>query len=96
MTQTHTASNAKSDQTHAPKARASDKIKEAVSQAQDNVQDAAQTVRDTAVEAVGRGSEHAQTIQGEFDCAVRRNPTLAVLGAFGVGMFLGLALTKRN
>jgi ElaB/YqjD/DUF883 family membrane-anchored ribosome-binding protein len=56
---------------------------------------AAQSVRDGASNAVQTGSDYVQTYQGEFDSAVRRNPTLAVLGAMGVGLVLGLALTKR-
>ena len=96
MASTSTARHSKSDDNAGLEGRAAEKLRDAVSYAQDNVKDAADTVRDTAVQAVERTTDQAQNMQGEFDSAVRRNPTLAVLGALGVGMVLGLALTRRT
>jgi ElaB/YqjD/DUF883 family membrane-anchored ribosome-binding protein len=96
MASTSTARHSKSDDNAGLEGRAAEKLRDAVSYAQDNVKDAADTVRDTAVQAVERTADQAQNMQGEFDSAVRRNPTLAVLGALGVGMVLGLALTRRT
>ena len=75
--------------------QAKDKLNDAVTQAQDSVKDAANTVRDTVTDVAERTVSHTQTVQGDFDKAVRRNPTLAVLGALGVGVALGLALNRR-
>ncbi|MEN8660509.1 hypothetical protein [Marivita sp.] len=96
MASTHTPNDSKTDDRNDTKPRAADKVRDAVAHAQDSVQGAAKTMRTTAIEVAERSADHAQTLQGEFDTAVRRNPTLAVLGALGVGMFLGLALTKRS
>lgn len=72
-----------------------DKMRDAVSSAQDSVHDAAENVRSSASTAVEKSTERAHDVQSEFDSAVRRNPTLAVLGALGLGVALGLALNKR-
>lgn len=75
--------------------QARDGVQDAAAQARDGVQDAADTVRHTAANAVERGSEQAHAVQSEFDSMVRRNPTLAVLGALGLGVALGLSMNKR-
>lgn len=95
MAQTQTNRSDLHEDTGAQTLPKSDRIKAAVSHAQEGVQDASAKLRDTALETAERGVDQAQTIQGEFDSAVRRNPTLAVLGAMGVGVVLGLALNKR-
>lgn len=96
MAQTQTTHRTYLDEAEALKTAAADRITDAAAQAQDKVHDATTRVRDTAVETAERGLDTAQTLQSDFDSAVRRNPTLAVLGAVGVGMVLGLALTKRG
>lgn len=96
MASTHTAEN-KTSKTHATsKDRSAEKVRVSVAHATDSVTDAAEKMRNTTLQAAERTVEHAQTMQGEFDSAVRRNPTLAVLGALGVGVVLGLALNKRG
>lgn len=96
MASTHTATRKTVDDHAKPEARASDKLHDAVTHAQESVQDAANSVRDTVVAAADRTIDRTQNLPGDFDSAVRRNPTLAVLGALGVGVVLGLALTKRS
>ncbi len=96
MTATDTITHAQPTDHKSRKQSASDQLRNTVADAQDSVNQAAQSVRDSATTAVQAGADYAQTFQGEFDSAVRRNPTLAVLGAMGVGLALGLALTKRS
>ena len=72
------------------------KMREKVSSAQDTVRDAMGGVRDSAYHAVDVGSRQAQTFQSEFDSAVRRNPTLAIAGAVGLGVLLGMTLSSRR
>ncbi|WP_439124018.1 hypothetical protein [Marivita sp.] len=94
MANTHTNTTTSKDHTAAEQTR-TDKLRNVVSHAQDSVNDAADNVRNTAAHAVEKGSDHAQNVQSEFDTAVRRNPTFAVLGALGIGVVLGVALNKR-
>lgn len=96
MASTRTTKRKTADDHAMAEARVSDKLQGAVTHAQESVQDAANSVRDTVVAAADRTIDRTQTLQGDFDSAVRRNPTLAVLGALGVGVVLGLALTKRS
>ena len=96
MASTHTTKRKTTDDKEMAEARVSDKLHDAVTHAQESVQDAANSVRDTVLAAADRTIDRTQTLQGDFDSAVRRNPTLAVLGALGVGVVLGLALTKRS
>lgn len=95
MASTHSIPHTETTSAQDTAQRTTDKLRDAVSHAQHNVQDAAGTVRDTAVQAAETTADHARGLQGDFDSAVRRNPTVAVLGALGVGIFVGLALTKR-
>lgn len=96
MASTHTATRKTAADHAKPEARVSDKLHDAVTHAQESVQDTANSVRDTVAAAADRTIDSTQTLQGDFDSAVRRNPTLAVLGALGVGVVLGLTLTKRS
>lgn len=75
--------------------RKRDKMRDAVSSAQDSVRDTADNVPFSAQHAVERGSDHAYAVHSEFDNAVRRNPTLAIVGALGLGVALGLAMNRR-
>lgn len=95
MANTHTNADTVTDHSAANSTR-TEKAREAVSKAQDTVQDISDTARLKASYAVDAGVEHAQTVQNEFDSAVRRSPTLAVLGALGVGVALGLMLNRRD
>jgi len=74
----------------------SDKMRDTAASAQESVKQTAENVRASAANAVGRGSDQAYAVQSEFDDAVRRNPTLAVIGALGLGIALGLAMNKRG
>ena len=96
MATTHTTSPKKTDNAAKADTHTADKLREAVTHAQDSAQDAVKAVRNTVSEVADRTVEHTQSVQGEFDTAVRRNPTLAVLGALGIGVALGLALNKRS
>jgi ElaB/YqjD/DUF883 family membrane-anchored ribosome-binding protein len=96
MAQTQTTHRTARDETQTSGSTPTDRIKEAVSHTQDKVHDVGEQVRDTATQTAERGLDRVQTVQGDFDMAVRRNPTLAVLGALGVGVVVGLALTRRT
>lgn len=95
MTQTDNASTI----AHANHGNTGDKvthrIREAATSAQDTLHGAADALRESASTAVEKGTDHAQAVQTEFDSAVRRNPTLAIAGAVGVGVLLGMALNRR-
>ncbi|WP_292284841.1 hypothetical protein [Marivita sp.] len=73
-----------------------DKVRDSISSAKHELRDVANTAQTKAEDAIERSSEQVQTFQGEFDSAVRRNPTLAVLGALGVGVAIGVVMQKRN
>lgn len=79
----------------AEKSRA-DKARESITSATHELRDVANTAQETAENAVERSTAQMQGFQSEFDSAVRRNPTLAVLGALGVGVAIGLVMQKRN
>ena len=75
--------------------RKRDKAKDAVSSAQEKMRDTTDNVREQAANAVQRGSDQAYAMHSEFDAAVRRNPTLAIVGALGLGIALGMAMNRR-
>jgi ElaB/YqjD/DUF883 family membrane-anchored ribosome-binding protein len=75
--------------------RKRDKVRDAATSVQDNVRDTAENVRSSAANAIERGGDHAYAVHSEFDSAVRRNPTLAIVGALGLGVALGMAMNRR-
>ena len=83
------------------------KAKDSVNTAKDSVNNAYETVKEAGTEAVGRAqaageaaisssTDMVRGAQSELDSVVRRNPTVAVVGALGLGVLLGMALRARN
>lgn len=73
-----------------------DKARDAARKVSDNVQAGAQAASDRAQHALDTGRDHVMAAQSEFERSVQRNPGLAVLGALGAGIVLGLALRGRR
>lgn len=96
MAQSHATTTAHHDADGTDKPGARDRVRDAAASTRDQVDTVARSVRDTANQVSETTVDAAQTFQSEFDGAVRRNPTLAVLGAVGVGVLLGMALNKRD
>lgn len=92
-----TTASAPTAQTDKPstKTKSKDRMQDVVSATQESVDTVAQSVKETATHVADTTADAAHTFQSEFDGAVRRNPTLAVLGAVGVGVLIGMALNKR-
>jgi ElaB/YqjD/DUF883 family membrane-anchored ribosome-binding protein len=58
--------------------------------------EALKTVQDAGQAVVRDSTDLVRDAHTDLNSAVRRNPTLAVVGALGVGMLLGLALKQRS
>ncbi|CUH75623.1 hypothetical protein [Tropicibacter naphthalenivorans] len=56
----------------------------------------AENAKAKAYDAAGKGQEQLTLARSEFERGVQKNPGLAVLGAVGVGVLLGLALRGRR
>jgi ElaB/YqjD/DUF883 family membrane-anchored ribosome-binding protein len=100
MTQSNTA---KHDATEDLRARS----KDALETAKDSLGSAYETTRETGAEAlktaqatgqavVKESSDLVRDAHSDLNTAIRRNPTLAVAGALGFGVLLGLALKPRS
>ena len=76
------------------------KAKETVSGAYESVRDAGSEALERAQSAgetaLGSGTDMVRGAQSELDTVVRRNPTVAVIGALGLGVLLGLAMRSRH
>lgn len=80
-----------------------DKAKHVAETAKDSVYDvreratsAAHDARDRAEYEFERGKEQIGAARDEAERAVKSNPGLAVAGALGVGVLIGMALTSRR
>ncbi|WP_299629306.1 hypothetical protein [uncultured Tateyamaria sp.] len=102
QTQTHSETSTKNgldktlDNAQAKMSDLADKARSEADVLQETIKDvawnSAQQVQDTAE----RVQEHAQTAGKQAADAVRRNPGLAVAGALGIGVLLGLAVARRG
>jgi ElaB/YqjD/DUF883 family membrane-anchored ribosome-binding protein len=81
--------------------------RDALETAQETLGTAHETTRETGAEALKSAQATGQAVvrdsadlardaYADLNTAVRRNPTLAIVGAMGVGMLLGLALGSRR
>lgn len=76
------------------KARAT--LESALDTVKDKSSEALETLQSAGDTALKEGTDLVAGAQSELDSAVRRNPTLALAGALGIGVLLGLALRSRN
>lgn len=87
--------------------RTASRKEEAVTKAKDSVNNALESVKDAGTEALERAQSAGEAAyststdmvrgaQTELDTIVRRNPTIAVVGALGLGVLLGMALRSRD
>ena len=71
-------------------------VKGAIDQARETVADLSGTAQERASDALARSREVAGTAQSELEETIRKHPLLAVAGAVGVGVLLGLAMRGRS
>lgn len=62
----------------------------------DKATETTQAVREAAGEHLARGQDLVAEAQGELNTMVRRNPGMALLGAAGLGLLVGLAIGNAN
>ena len=60
-----------------------------------SAQDTIEKVQETGQQVYDDGSQMVSKAQSELNRTVRNNPTVAMLGALGVGVLIGLALKQR-
>ncbi|WP_121630784.1 hypothetical protein [Tropicibacter alexandrii] len=73
-----------------------DRARDGARKLSDDARETARTAREGAREAVHYGQHQIAAAQSEFERGVQRNPGLAVLGALGAGIVLGMALRGRR
>ena len=74
----------------------SDKARAGAHRVSEDARDAARSAEETARDAVFYGRYHVAAAQSEIERGIQRNPGLAVLGALGVGVILGLSLRQAR
>lgn len=82
-------------QTSIPNGTTSDEGESAVKAVAAQVEDAAEQLRDTASAAIEQGSAELKRAADGSAKFVRENPGLAVAGALGLGVLIGLSLRNR-
>lgn len=100
MAQTTAQSRETTNRNGTGKEDAVTKAKETVSGAYESVRDAGSEALERAQAAgetaIGNGTDMVRGAQSELDTVVRRNPTVALVGALGLGVLLGLAMRSRH
>ncbi|WP_405109865.1 hypothetical protein L0Z65_00780 [Phaeobacter sp. BS52] len=72
-----------------------EKVKEVGEQLEDMAVRNAQAVREIASDGAKSASEAVSDLAGQSEDFVKKNPALAVAGALGVGVLIGLAVRNR-
>ena len=72
-----------------------DKARDAAKSVRDRTAQTVDAARDSARAGFEKGVDHLSTARSEAESAIRRNPGLAIAGAVGVGILLGMALKSR-
>ena len=62
----------------------------------DNITETAEVAEDAVMQAAGQASEQLQKVAETSRTFVRENPGVALAGALGVGVIVGLALRGRD
>ncbi|MGR3503696.1 hypothetical protein [Pseudaestuariivita sp.] len=76
--------------------RATGAARAAAQDAQRRAKETVDTVKDAAAEQAEKGSLLMQDARLEAEILVSRNPLLAVAGAVGVGVLIGMALKSKS
>lgn len=77
-------------------ADAQDAVRQGAAEAEERLRDATRRAQHLARETYDGGSTRAMALRDEVESGVRRNPGLAIAGAVGGGVLLGLFLSRRR
>ncbi|MFP7673855.1 hypothetical protein ACG74X_10940 [Marivita sp. S0852] len=96
MTKTDTSTPAPETHTASSQSDLKERAEEAVETARKSVERTVATARDEGEKALSEAQDTFMSAQDSAMSAVRRNPGLALLGAVGVGVLLGMAMRGRD
>lgn len=77
-------------------ADAQDAVRAGAAEAEDRLREATRKAQALAREKFDDGSSRAMALREEVETGIRRNPGLAVAGAIGGGVLLGMLLSRRR
>lgn len=75
---------------------AQETIRQGAADAEERLRDATRRAQAVARDTYDEGSDRAMALRDDIETGVRRNPGLAIAGAIGGGVLLGLFLGRRR
>ncbi|MBN7784692.1 DUF883 family protein [Ponticoccus gilvus] len=77
-------------------AEAQEAVRHSAAEAEERLRDATRQAQVLARDTYAEGSNRAMALRDEVETGIRRNPGLAIAGAVGGGVLLGLLLSRRR
>jgi ElaB/YqjD/DUF883 family membrane-anchored ribosome-binding protein len=77
-------------------ADAQEAVRAGAAEAEDRLREATRRAQALARDGYDQGSNRAMALRDEVETGIRRNPGLAIAGAVGGGVLLGMLLSRRR